>query len=974
MLEQRLISGIPFHNPDLARRHWQAVIARLSDELVAAVPALLRESPDPDSALLMLARLLEECGERVAPLLERHPPSLHYAVVVFGHSRFLGKTLLQNPDLIAGWAQAGSLGQSYSLEKFEERLKDFRAHSSEPDTSTLLARFKRREYVRIMLRDLLRIAPLAETTVEISLLADAVIAEALREAQSHLQRRHPLPPAISTWNADWQARFAVLALGKLGGNELNYSSDVDLLYLFQEQPDDEAAAQSYFIAVAQELTEILSRATREGSAFRIDLRLRPRGRDGELAVSLRQALHYYTEAAEDWERQALIKVRYSAGDAVLARSFIRGVQPRVYTERINFPAIKTALVARERMHLHRRRRQPARSSSNIDIKINHGGIRDIEFLVQCLQRVYGGREPWLRSRGTLFALQKLHDKGHLSGREFQDLTSAYEFLRHLEHRLQLRDGRQIHELPSSENELRMLQKSIHGYDTTGQTLDLMAAVQSRMSAVSEIYKQVIFHQQAREQEAVPDAEFALRSGVEGIAPSESNQQILERLAADSPVLHKIASRQDLSLPARRNLFRFLSSALTSSERYAAVIRQPDAVRRALRVFEASEYLTEILVRHPEEIATLAEPLTEAPVTGSGYLFEAPLSDGRQLRDRVFDYLSGSPLPSAEKLALLRRHFRHRILAEGARDLTGLRDIYSSLAAITAVADDAIASALGTAGGPAGLTVMALGRLGTNEFDIYSDADLIFIRGADTDLRQLTRVVEAMTHALSAYTRDGTVFAVDTRLRPRGAEGELLITIPQLEAYFATEAQAWEGLLYTKLRYVAGKKELAVRAAQASGRLFERLAAGAGLLPALRDMRRKLEEAHESERNFKTMPGANYDIDFITGYLLVKHGVREKSGTLRDRLWRCAAAGLLEKRDTAQLDHSVELLRTAEHAVRLVVGRGARWLPAGEHAMQVVTDLTALILGRPFKNGLEGELLETCSGVRAIYEHVLRESE
>jgi len=413
--------------------------------------------------------------------------------------------------------------------------------------------------------------------------------------------------------------------------------------------------------------------------------------------------------------------------------------------------------------------------------------------------------------------------------------------------------------------------------------------------------------------------------------------------------------------------------LTSSERYAAAIRQPEAVRQALRVFDASEYLTDVLVRHPEEIGTLAELQNVESRSGSGYLFSTPISLGQPTRDPVIDYLAGSTLPRSEKLALLRRHFRHRVLAEGARDLTGLRDVYSSLGAMTAAAEDAIASAFGIAGNPAGVAVMALGRFGTSEFDIYSDADLLFLCDEGAAVRGLARFVEGMTDALSSYTRDGMVFAVDTRLRPRGSEGELLITIPQLEAYFEGEAEEWEALLYTKLRFLTGTKDLAYRALRATNLLFERSAMNRNLQPALRAMRRKLEGTHAAEKNFKTMPGASYDIDFITGYLLVKHSIGEKNGTLRDRVWRCAAAGLLEKKDAARLDHAAELLRTAEHFVRLVVGRGGKWLPAADHPRRVIADLTGRALDRSFGDDLESELEATCVEVRGIYDRVLWEA-
>src|SRR5207253_7115616 len=257
--------------------------------------------------------------------------------------------------------------------------------------------------------------------------------------------------------------FAVLSLGKLGGNELNYSSDIDLLYLHGDGPEPPTAQISnreYFVRLAQQLTEILSRPTSEGAVFRIDLRLRPQGNEGELAISLSNALRYYSETAHDWERQALIKIRHSAGDLALARAFIRGVQPQVYSEKVNFVAIKTALVAREKIDRKRRKQIAAEGNESINVKVDRGGIRDVEFLVQCLQRVYGGAEPWLRSGGTLFSLQKLHDKLHISGKEFHDLTSAYEFLRHVEHRLQLQQGQQTHRLPVWASDWPILPRSM----------------------------------------------------------------------------------------------------------------------------------------------------------------------------------------------------------------------------------------------------------------------------------------------------------------------------------------------------------------------------------------------------------------------------------------------------------------------------------------------------------------------------------
>jgi glutamate-ammonia-ligase adenylyltransferase len=968
------LGNILFQDLERATLNFSRAIGRVSPQLVGALPALLTESPDPDSALILFDRLVNETSSELVRLLDRHNFLAHYALVVFGHSRFLGETLIQNTDLLQSFLRERNLDRSFSREEFHESLARFRSRSFERDSSLLLARFKRREYVRIMLRDVLKIAPLAETTAEISALADVLIDEALREAGSRLQRSYGSPQHLDAEGRLVDTPFAVLSLGKLGGNELNYSSDVDLMYIFgegEEAPKTPISNREYFIRMAQQVTEILSRVTKEGPVFRIDLRLRPQGGEGELAISLGQALRYYAVTAHDWERQALIKVRHSAGDATLAREFIRAVQPHVYTEQVNFAAIKTALVAREKMKMRRHHLAALEPpADSINVKIDHGGIRDIEFLVQCLQRVYGGAEPWLRSGGTLFSLQKLHDKGHITGKEFHDLTSAYEFLRHLEHRLQLRHGQQTHRLPVSESELRILQRSMEGY-APGEyrVADLATIVRQRMAAVAEIYQRIIFHQQTRRQHDATDAEFELRATLEPATADQSNQQILERLATDAPALYHIACRHDLSSQARKNFFRFLSSAFTSSERYAAVLRHPEAVSRALALFQSSDYLTDILIRHPEEIATLAELGQVSSRVGSGYLFENLLGDGRIPPDPVFAYLAASQAAYGEKLSLLRQHYRHRVFAAGARDITELRDVYESLGATTAAAEDAVTAAFGIAGAPEGLAVMALGRLGSGEFDVLSDADVLFVYEEEHNRESLTKSAEQMMQALSAYTRDGMAFPVDARLRPRGGEGELLISPTQLSAYFEQEAQPWEALMYTKLRFLAGPRSLAGRALAATKTLFQRFAADAAFLQAVREMRSKLEAAEQGDKSFKTSPGAVYDIDFLSSFLLVKYGLSDKRGSLRDRLWRCAAAGILEKTDAASLDHAAEFFRTVEHVVRLVVGRARKWLPATEHARQVTTKLTSQILRREFPQGLEAELTRTCEDVRRIYERV-----
>lgn len=971
-----LLQRISFQNPETALQHLDAVRQRLSASLAQALPGLLADCPDPDFALLLFDRLLSEASPETLRLVESHPFLAHYVIAVFGNSRYIGETLVRNPDLLQTFLREKMLDRSFSYDEFSEALARFRSRSFERDVSLLLSRFKRREYVRIMLRDVLRIAPLAETTGEISGLSDVLIQDALRDAESAMENRFGLPQHLDAEGRALTTPFTVLSLGKLGGNELNYSSDIDLLYLYgdgREPATAQISNREYFVRLAQQLTEILSRPTAEGAVFRIDLRLRPQGNEGELAISLSNALRYYSETAHDWERQALIKVRHSAGNVALARAFIRGVQSQVYSEKVNFVAIKTALVAREKIDRKRRKQIAAEGHESINVKVDRGGIRDIEFLVQCLQRVYGGGEPWLRSGGTLFSLQKLHDKRHITGHDFHELTSAYSFLRHLEHRLQLREGQQVHRLPRSEHELQIIQRSMVGFTPGYRLADLNSSVRQRMAAVAEIYQRVIYQQHTVTPQPETEGEFQLQV-LHGTANADqSNQQLLEQLAFDAPELFHVID--GLTPIGRKSLLRFLSSAYGSSERYAAVVRDQEAIARASSLFEISDYLSECLCRYPEEVSTLAE-IHSAPqqLLGTNLFDISPgvfREPSFESRDATFDYIANSTTAHAEKMTLLRRHFRHLIFTAGARDIAEQRSVYSSLAETTAAAEHAISAAFRIAGSPLGLAVLALGRLGTREFDLLSDADLLFICDGPENRESLTKSVEQIMQALAAYTQEGMVFAVDARLRPRGAEGELAVTPAHLESYFASEAQPWEALTYTKLRLIAGNPDLGRQAGQISETLFKRFAVDPNFPHAVREMRAKLQNATAPAKSIRTSAGALYDIDFLSSFLLVKNEIRPKTGTLRDRLWRCSAKGALEKHETAALDHAAEFFRTVEHVLRLVTGRNGRWLPSAEHARHAVETLASQILRREFPDGLEQELLRTFSEVRSIYDRVVK---
>jgi glutamate-ammonia-ligase adenylyltransferase len=962
--EAEIPSNIRFADSAATARDLEHIRSLVPGAVYRSFLALLPNTPNPDATVNQFQRLAEVGSPELMRLLGQHLSLVHYTVVVFGHSPWLGETLIQSPDLLYGFARERSLDRTHSREEFEEGFARMRSRSFETDTAALLARFKRREYVRIMLRDQLGIATLAETTAEISALADVLIEEALREADAYLQHRFGAPQRLDRENRVVGSRFSVLSLGKLGGSELNYSSDIDLLYLYdggEEPATAEISNREYFIRLAQQLTELLSRHTREGPVFRIDLRLRPQGNEGEPAVPLAHAVHYYSQVAHDWELQAMIKARHSAGDVGLAREFVRAVQPFVYRPEVNFVAIKTALETRKKIGSHRRKNLLKEvPQTGIDVKVDHGGIRDIEFLVQCLQRIYGGSESWLQSRGTLFALQKLHDKEHISGKDFQNLTNAYEFLRNLEHRLQLRHGQQIHRLPQSRAELQGLARSLTPEGATPPTPEeFIARVQRRMTAVQEIYGRVIYREQAQDQETT---EFKLRPEI-AATPESTYSEMMQRLAVDSPQLREIASRPDLSQHARRNLDRFLSSAGTTSERYGAVLRSPAAVERALTIFEHSEFLTDILVRHPDAVVLLEE-MEDRAVEDEPTLFSEFGQTREATGDPVFVYLAKGHVDRTEAMSILRQQYRRRVFLSGALDLFHRRDIFDSLKDNTAAADAAIEAALAMAGTPDGFAVMSLGRLGTREFDLLSDADVLFVCDGGCNRTIISRAAEQLMEALTAYTRDGSVFPVDARLRPHGREGELIVTPAQLEAYFKEEAKPWEALTYLKLRYVAGDRQLADRVLQSVQAGVAEIAGRTEFETELSEVRTRLERS-ESPQNLKTGAGGSYDIDYLAGMLQARHQLW-LVGNLLERLQWLNKHGLLPEQQTQELVESARFLRTVEHLVRLVSGRARKWLPVAEHPRRSVQKLLWTILSTSESFNPEIRLAELMRRNREAY--------
>jgi glutamate-ammonia-ligase adenylyltransferase len=917
----------------------------LAPSLLAPLASLLAQSPDPDGALNLLERYTQAAAPEQVRELERYPTALTYLVAIFGYSAFLAETFLAEPALPLQFARDRNFTKLKSKEDLLQDYARFATTSPDPWLSAQLARWKRRNYLRIVLKDVLRLSTLGETTAELSALADVILTNALVFCDQELEKRYGQPQYRDLQGRIVRAGFSIISLGKLGGNELNYSSDIDLLFLYSHDGETAGGSESesvisnkeYFVRLAHAITRTITQVTPHGSVFRVDLRLRPEGDQGDLAISLKSALEYYEHRARDWELQMLIKARNSAGNAKLTREFLRGVETYIYGAPTDFVAIESVLLAREKIS---RKLRESRDEA-IDVKLHQGGIRDIEFLTQCLQRLHGGEDPWVRSGGTLFALRKLNDKGRLSDRDYAALTSAYVFLRRVEHRIQLDMGQQSHRLPADRPALDRLARRV-GVEAGRQEPDghaLVRAIQEAFGRVGEIYQRAVHPRAARAGAAAFDLKPLPTLPSEHSASSLDS--ILAFLDAQAPELAERVRSVPLPERGRRNVARFFSSLLGAAERFELAREQPERLRSALDILRASDYLGELLIHHPEDVAAMEAAGPASPMPGAAAQMEMPIV-GAEMRPHAapYSWAIAPGLGMAEKMALLRRHFRARVLSLGAADLEGLGSIFAALDRWSTLAARSVATALALAAQaldePAAtesaLMVLGLGRLGLGEFDLASDADVVFVAAPGVSREQLiecTRLAEKTIEVLSSYTRDGSLFAVDTRLRPRGQEGELVINADALVNYLHESAHVWEALTYLKISPVAGEPlQAQTTAERIVAAVFERFAAHPGLEGELQEMRRRLErEVLVPPSNTKTAPGGYYDIDFAVSCLRLRNRTELPPGTnMPGQITALKSAGLLSEEDATVLAEGAAFLRSVDHAVRLATGKSADGLP------------------------------------------------
>ena len=923
-------------------------------------PVALKSSPDSIRAKHYLDQLGSISGG--ATLRGASMEQARILAMLFGGSQAMSNLLVAHPDWLASLSPE-NLAHPRRKEGLSREVNAWlRPALQARDYSTAFARlrqFKQRDLMRIAARDLARLGPTPEVLLELSSLADVCLGAMFQICRQQLTERLGQPYHQDA-EGNWQAtEFAVIGLGKLGGQELNYSSDVDVLFVYSEEgsvckepprkssrTDQGMTNHQFFKRLAEAFVAEVSRSTPEGMLFRIDLRLRPEGDAGPLTRSLASYENYYAQWGQTWERMMLIKARVVAGDNALAGEFLELVQPFRYPRSLNEGVLREIAAMKTRIE-----NEVVRAGEiERNVKLGRGGIREIEFVVQTTQLLNAGRIPFLQSAQTLPTLEKLVQYKLLPSADARALSEAYCFLRDVEHRLQMENNLQTHTIWTDRKDRERLAREM-GFK---ELAAFAASLQEQMRNVRRIYDQTLqadappplsrFPRQFRgaesEWKTILSAhsfkdvdksfrllsEFAHGPGFVHVSnrTMELAWELIPRLLAlcGKPEVEDLAAKV-LSDPDRvlARLDSFVSAYGARAVLFDTWASNPSLFELLLLLFDRSEFLAETAIRTPDLVDELVL---------SGRLRRAKTAE-----ETLEDLRHGRK--DKDQRLWLRRYHQAELMRIGLRDILGLADFEQNLIELSALADACIRYALEVVlrkeklkASP--LVIVGLGKLGGQEINYGSDLDMLFV--AESKIRNLPRLqrlaVEIMD-LISSPTELGVAFETDARLRPDGEKGLLVNTLAAYEDYYRQRAQLWEIQTLTRTRPIAGNLKLGAQFQELAGRLanFRQLSAPlAAYSPNWKGQVARMRQRIEKERTpvgqdslaIKTGAGGLIDADFIAQALCLEHGWQEPN-TLR---------ALERGRDEKALPLSdAELVIENYRRLRRVEGILRRWSFAGE---------------------------------------------
>lgn len=961
--------------------------AQARSQLEAALPAMLtglKRVPDPDLALNNLERFNQSVLDRrfLLGLFRDNPRILHLLLTIFGSSQFLSDILVRHPQLFEWLLEPGVIRQPKGKEELsDEADRAVSGASSLERKWSSLRRLKVQEILRIGLQDLLGRQILAGITEELSNLADVILEMAYQISRAELCQRHGLPQLTDESGRTRECAFVVLGLGKLGGRELNFSSDIDLVFVYEGEGETAGipgaggarlgriSNQEFFRKLGEMVAKGVGETSPEGHLYRVDLRLRPEGRSGGIAASLRTCEIYYEAWGQTWERQALIKARPVAGDLALGEKFQRMVVPFVYRQYLDFGALDEIRAMKERINLAVREDRRARRN----VKLGYGGIREIEFLVQGLQLLHGGKNPWVREANTLRALHRLSGQGLVADADYEVLVRAYTFLRQLEHRLQILHDRQTHTLPEAPRDLVSLARRM-GYqppEHPDPAASLLEEYGRHTGAVRALYDAFLQGAASRGEEPVgqpadpvavffsadlpaeelrgrlapvgfEDLDRALRNFQairEGQPFAHYPPQTRRALAQLAPAL--VAALADVPDPdlALNTFERFIASVAARTTFVTLLAETQGLLTLLVRLFGTSEFLSATLLHYPELLDALLAPEPAA----------------RHGRERVAAdlarALAGAPAGSG-RLDALRRVKKAEELRIGLQDILDRADVTQTHLNLTHLAEACLETALQMGErdladrfgmpDPPGFAIVGLGKLGGLELGYASDLDVVFVYRQEgrtngperiSHTEYFSKLSDRVAKILTTITQEGSAYRVDTRLRPGGQKGEVALPLAAFKTHFTRLAELWERQAYIKARPVAGDPGVCEAFVAQTHRFVYEAPEQADLADRIQAMRHRMEVERAGSAgkgaHVKLGSGGIVDIEFLAQYLQLRHGRTHPSlrtpSTL-ETLRALAAEDLLPAVDAAALEDSYRFLRRVENRLRIVADLSVNTLP------------------------------------------------
>jgi glutamate-ammonia-ligase adenylyltransferase len=932
--------------------------------------------------------------------LAQHPGAIPLLTRLFGSSQFLADALRRRPQTLAWLLDGRTMRQWLPDDLTADLAAALAPFTTRAARMNGLRRFKYRQLLRIASRDLLGDADLTVTTEELSHLADVCLAEAWRTSEAAARDEYGAPVDVE----GNETGLAVIAMGKLGGGELNYSSDIDLMFVYGSDGETAGgrsgriANGDYFARVGRDVADFIEAVTEEGYAFRVDLRLRPEGRMGPVVLSLDAYRDYYMRRAELWERQALLKARVSAGHERTSAGFMALAREVVYR-----PGVDESIVrAIRRMKGEIDRSLAAKGHGRDNVKLGTGGIREIEFLVQALQLLYGGDDAWLRERHSLKAIFRLTERGYLAPSLGRALSEAYVHLRTVEHRLQILHEFQTHTLPEDLVELGRLARRM-GIDVPPRRA-ARAFTRRHRTVTREVHRAFsdFFRERPRGHAAHVRLPSRLALQATGFTDPERALHNLRLILEGRPLVpYAAALREALvrMLPtlldavwksgdpdeALNQFERFLAAAGPRAGLIELLATDPEVLNGVVKLCAGGDLLTQLLIAQPELLTSLADRRVARPNRRRDFRALlapafAPGVSATERRDRL------RRIKQAEELAVVWRYLLGVTGIDAySREMTALAEAVLDagwlLALEPLVARHGVPRAPGGTFIPA--VIVGLGKLGGRELTTGSDLDVfvVFEEEGETDGAECvdahtfySAAVERLAGALGDITVAGVAFPVDLRLRPGSKGSGFASSLAAAEHYYTEYGDLWERQTLTRARLIAGDHALGRRVRGLLRRVVYGVPLSRAQIKEIADVRTRMEVELGKEtpgrRHVKFGVGGLVDVEFLVQTLQLVHGAEHPAvrtpGTLA-ALAGLARNGAIETETAGELTTHYRFLRRVSAALRLLSVRPSDTIDlAGPVPARVAT-----ALGYPSRDAFLEEYRKRTAALRALYKERMR---